>query len=464
MPEKNQVFTLKQVVSSIRKTIEGRYAGFYWVKAEMHKLNLFPSGHAFPELVQKENDRIVAQINGAIWSHNLEKINKKFVEIVKEPIKEGSTLLMQVKISYSELYGLNLQILDIDPSYALGELQKERENTLKKLYQENLLNRNQLLSFPLLPKRIAVISAETSKGLSDFLNILNNNSWNYKVFTMVFNAYLQGDLAVQSIIEQLGEIRKVQHHFDVVVIVRGGGGEVGMTCYNNYELCKAIANFELPILTGIGHSTNLTVAEMVAFKNAITPTELADFILQCFHNFIFPVQQSIPFIKNYSIQLLQMERKNFDQEVKQFKNNVSQLRNSENFKLKGMSQIIRSESKSTIHLQIERIRKFSHFLNLHSKTSINNQNTETFQIERTLKKLVLSFIQERASKVQQIEKTINLLDPIHVLKRGYSITLYNGETIKKNLQLKSGSCIETITENCIITSTITNLKNNDGEN
>ncbi|MCF8434922.1 MAG: exodeoxyribonuclease VII large subunit, partial [Crocinitomicaceae bacterium] len=201
MSENRQIFSLKQVVSSIRKTIEERYQTAYWVKAEMHKLNLFPSGHAFPELLQKENDKIVAQINASIWNHNFQRINKQFIEVVKEPLKEGTTLLLQVKVVFHETFGLSLQILDIDPNYALGELQREREETLKKLQAERLINANQQLDFPLLPQRVAIISGDTSKGLSDFMKVLNNNPWGYQFFTMLFQAYLQGDVAAPSIIE-----------------------------------------------------------------------------------------------------------------------------------------------------------------------------------------------------------------------------------------------------------------------
>jgi len=174
MSEK-QIFTLFQVVKSIKKTLEDRYTQTYWVKAEMHKLNRYPSGHAFPELVQKEDDKILAQITGTIWKQNLDRINTQFINVVKEPLKEGTTLLLLVKITFSETFGLSLQILDINPSYSLGELQRQREETLKRLLKEGLLNLNQQLAFPLLPKRIAVISAKPSKGLSEFIQVLEGN-------------------------------------------------------------------------------------------------------------------------------------------------------------------------------------------------------------------------------------------------------------------------------------------------
>ena len=149
MPETSEIFTLKQVVSSIRKTIEERYQRLYWVKAEMHKLNQYPSGHCFPELLQKEDGKIVAEMRGTIWKQQFDRINSRFIEVVKEPLKDDTTLLLQVKVTFHETYGLGLQILDIDPNYALGELQRERQETLKHLQLEGLLNKNQLLKFPL---------------------------------------------------------------------------------------------------------------------------------------------------------------------------------------------------------------------------------------------------------------------------------------------------------------------------
>lgn len=167
MQEEKQIFTLKQVVTSIKKTIAARFQQNYWVKAELHKLNRFPSGHAFPELVYHEDGQMVAQMRGVIWKNDFIRINKQFIEVVKEPFKEGLTLLLLVRVQYDEKFGIGLQILDIDPMFSLGELHKEKEETLKKLNKNGLLNKNHELPFPLLPKRLAIISADTSKGLSD---------------------------------------------------------------------------------------------------------------------------------------------------------------------------------------------------------------------------------------------------------------------------------------------------------
>ncbi len=441
MSSERQIFTLKQVVSSIRKTIEERYKQLYWVKAEMHKLNLYPSGHAFPELVQKEDDKIVAQIGGAIWKQNFQRINKQFVDVVKEPLKEGTNLLLQVKITYSETFGLSLQILDIDPSFTLGELQREREETLKRLQKEGILNANQRLNFPLLPQRIAIVSADTSKGLSDFMKVLDNNPWGYRFFSMLFPAYLQGDVAVSSIVEQLKKIEKVKHHFDVVVIVRGGGAEVGMSCYNHYELCKAIATFPLPILSGIGHSTNMTVAEMVAFRNAITPTELADFLIQTFHNFSVPITDARKLLRASSERLIALNKQHFESTAKQVRQHAELYLERKKSHLMRTAEIMRKAVQHSLN--------FQHTNLAMTKSSIFTlSNTWT---ERSLEKIALVFqqlhravsrkLEQDKQMVKHMEDLSRMLDPQLVLKRGFSITRLNGRIISEGNMPEKGESI-----------------------
>lgn len=279
-------FTLLETLSSIQKTLLNRYTSSFWVKAEIMKLNHYiHSGHSYPDLVEKSENKIVAQTRALIWKDDYNRINNKFISITKEPIKDGITTLLHCRISFDALYGLSLRILDIDPLFTLGELEKERQETIKKIKEEGIWDKNRKLKMPLLPKRIAIISVETSKGYSDFMNIIKKEEPHYKIFTHLFPSLLQGDNAVESMIMALDTIEIVKHHFDCVLIIRGGGGDIGLACYNNYDLVKKIADFPLPILTGIGHSTNETVSEMVSNKTAITPTDLADYIISSFRAF-----------------------------------------------------------------------------------------------------------------------------------------------------------------------------------
>lgn len=459
MSEK-QVFTLQQVVRSIKKTLEDRYTQNYWVKAEMHKLNRYPSGHAFPELVQKDENKIVAQITGTIWKQQLERINTKFIEVVKEPLREGTTLLLLVKINYSETFGLGLQILDIDPSFSLGELQKQREETLRKLAKEGLLNLNQKLHFPLLPKRVAIISAESSKGLSDFMQVLQENEKSYFIFTHLFNAYLQGDVAVQSIISALKKIKRVKDHFDIVIIVRGGGAEVGMTCYNNYDLCKAIAEFPLPVLTGIGHSTNLNVAEMVSFRNEITPTKLAEFLLQTFREFEQETKRLNREMIAHSLQLIDKSKQDFNGQVRVFKH--ASLRFTDSLKNELNQQIIELKNTTRYFLKNENdaILSLKNDYRIVTKEIITAERNTLSLISKPIKGSLLHFFERKESDLEQLEKTVNILNPSNVLQRGYSLTLLNGKILSAKNKPKKGDLIESKTNSLTLFSRVEKTSEN----
>jgi exodeoxyribonuclease VII large subunit len=453
MSEK-QIFTLHQVVKSIKKTLEDRYAQTYWVKAEMHKLNRYPSGHAFPELVQKEEDKILAQITGTIWKQNLDRINSQFINVVKEPLKEGTTLLLLVKITFSETYGLSLQILDIDPSFSLGELQRQREETLKRLLKEGLLNLNQYLEFPLLPKRIAIISADSSKGLSDFMQVLEGNENGYSFFSHLFPAYLQGDVAVQSIINALEKIKKVKSYFDVVVIVRGGGAEVGMTCYNHYELCKAIAEFPLPILTGIGHSTNLNVAEMIAHRNEITPSKLAAFLIQTFREFDQEVIDAQRLIVDYSKKVLVQINQSFDSQLRLFKQVASSYAKRIGQEIEGEQQQLTRSTKVYLKHHKDQLNYFQNEFGHSAKRCLTLNHNQLSQLTILLKPRVQRILEKSSKDIVQLEKTVRILSPENVLKRGYSMTLFKGKTVSTINLPSDNDEIETITADSTLKSKI----------
>lgn len=483
MPEEKEIFTLKQVATSIQKAIAERYNRLYWVKAEMHKLNYTIKGHCYPELVHKEDGKLVADMRGQIWKINYDRISKNFADIVKEPLRDGMTLLFQVKISFHPLYGMSLDIIDIDPTFTLGELHKEREETLKRLSKEGIINANKSLAFPLLPKRIAVISVESSKGLSDFYSVIKSNTWGYNYFFMLFTAQLNGDPAITAIQEQLKKIEKVKEHFDVVTIIRGGGGEIGLSCYNNYELSKAIATFPLPILTGIGHSTNTTVSELVAFRNAITPTELADFLLQAFHNFSVPVKEAQRIITQESKQTLKTANEGLTQEIRVFKGETSNIIQHFKHQLKQRtstllinSNIRFHEEKRLLYTQQSKVKQgvnqlqstqkyvLEHTLEVLKKGKnnyINSQHTFLNDTRIFLLQSLPKRFENEVEKLKVVERNIHLVDPKQVLKRGYSIALLKGKVISEENPVKTGDHIEIITMYTIVESEVKQVKKNE---
>jgi len=461
------VFSLIEVTTSIQKTIAARYTSTFWIKAEMIKLNLYThSGHCYPELVEKRNGKVIAQLRSIIWKDDYNSINNNFLKILKEPLKDGIKILFCAKISFEPVHGLSLTIIDIDPAFTLGDLEKEKQETINRMKEEGIFNLNRSLQIPMLPQRIAIISVETSKGYADFLKVIEGNPWNYKFFHLLFPSILQGENAITSISRNLKRIKKVSSHFDVVAIIRGGGGDVGLSCYNNYELAKEIAKFPIPVITGIGHSTNETVVEMISFSNAITPTKIAEYLLQKFHNFSVPVQAARDKIIDKSRRLLSEEKTKFGSEIKLFrsatkniliehrnqvKSEAGSLMRQSLFRFKNendLLQDLRKRIKGSVYLTCRSSRQEIKQLALNIRNiavSLFRQiklvlDQNTHQITRSAGVNLAT----KHTEIKNIETNINNLSPANVLKRGYSITLHNGKAIKSYREIKAGDVLNTV--------------------
>lgn len=449
MPETlgdKQIFSLYEVTRSIQKTIAERYKSSFWVKAEMNKLNHYShSGHCYPELVEKREGKVIAQIKANLWKSDYQRINARFIKVTKEHIKDGINILFLASIHFDPSHGLCLRMLDIDPSYSLGELEREKQESIAQLQSEGIFFTNKQLSLPLLPQWIAVISVETSKGYADYLKVIEGNPWKYRIFNMLFPALLQGDKSVESILFQLARIKKVHNHFDAVAIIRGGGGDVGLSSYNNYQLAREISLFPIPVLTGIGHSTNETVAEMVSFKNAITPTELADFLLQRFHNFSEPVEDAAKFIKNFAEEHLSRERHQLKNIIKVFNLTTDNALSKHETELRSISHKLNAKLLVLINNSRYALGTQSSILASGVKATFNRKRETLSQYNDLLRSGVESTHENEFQKLRQIEHSIKLLDPLNVLKRGFSITMdKNGGLIKSVNDLRQGQSIQTM--------------------
>ena len=447
MPEKQNnktIFSLLEVTTSIQKTLHDRYKSFFWVKAEMNKLNFYrQSGHCYPELVEKKNGKIVAQVKSTLWKDDYYRIDANFKRVLKEPLKDGIKILFLAKISFDPLHGLSLWITDIDPSYTLGDLEREKQETISRLKEEGIFSSNKTLTLPLLPQRIAIISVETSKGYADFVKVIDTNPWNYKFFHYLFPSLLQGDKVVQSISAQLARIRKVKDHFDVVAIIRGGGGDVGLSSYNDYQLAKEIALFPLPVLTGIGHATNETVTEMISFSNAITPTKLAEFLLQAFHDFSVPVKEAERKLIDKSRRLISEEKMRFQSEVKLFRSVAENILSSNRNDVKGISRSLSQHSQYVFKNQHEFLRAARLNIIKGTNTISNIAKQELRNFTMTLRKGFQAYVKNSSVELNNIEKNVTNMDPANVLKRGYSITLLNGKSISDIGRVKTGDILNT---------------------
>lgn len=469
MPEKatdKTIFSLLEVTRSIQKTLSERYQSTFWVKAEMNKLNHYSqSGHCYPELVEKRDGKVIAQVKACLWREDYLRADSKFRQILKEPLRDGIKILFLAKITFDPAHGLSLWIMDIDPSYTLGDLEREKQETITQLREEGIFAKNQGLSLPMLPQRIAIISVETSKGFADFRKVIDTNPWHYRFVSFLFPSLLQGDKAVDSIIYQLMRIKKVKDHFDVVAIIRGGGGDVGLSCYNNYRLAREIALFPIPVITGIGHATNETVSEMVSFYNAITPTKLAEFLLQKFHNFSIPIQDAEKKIRDWSGRIIDRENTVFQSEIKLFRSvteNVLLVNKSEvrdlskslhrhsTYALRSESQVLRAHQSTLVRTgqeffknQHNEMRSFAMLIQRNLFSQLSQFRFNMMQLKDKLFIRSRQLTNESKIHLDNLEKNVMNMDPSNVLKRGYSITLFRGKSIRDASEVKEGDEVET---------------------
>ncbi len=440
-----KIYELSDLATSLKATISKTYQGKYWIKAEIAKLNYYPkSGHCYPDLVEKSDQKVKAQMRAIIWLDDFYRINQEFLKITNEPLKEGISILFLASISYNAVYGLSLQIHDVEPSFTLGKMAQQKNETIQKLKASALFDLNRNLPFPKLPKTIAIISVETSKGYQDFKAIIDGNEFGFAFHYKLFPSLLQGDQAVDSMLLQLTEIEKNKDIFDAVLIIRGGGGDVGLSCYDHYNLASAVATFPIPVISGIGHSTNETVVEMVAFANKITPTDVAYFIMSKFAVAQQEINTAIRSISENSKNLLKFEKNQIETQSRQFTASGLKMLQNSKFSL----QHFASKLQKNIHQwqQNERIKLHKQQSQIDYLTKKQCQYFYT-KLENQHKNLIKEstyYIARHKEKWNQTKSKIELLDPINVLKRGYSITKVNGKIVKDATVLKLTDEIQTI--------------------
>ena len=252
------------------------------VRAEIASVSVKSNGHCYLELSQTVDGRAVAKARAVIWKSRYGVLSRYFRESTGSDLQAGMTILARVQVTYSELYGLTLTIDDLDPELTLGEQEKIRRETLAKLEAEGLLDRQQSLSLPDLPYRLAVISAPDAAGWGDFRRHLTENAYGFRFQVDLFEATMQGATAPESISDALDAVATTPEPYDAILILRGGGSDFDLACFDDYGLCFNIASCDIPVFTAIGHDRDHHVADRVAYRDVKTPTALADLFLDAY--------------------------------------------------------------------------------------------------------------------------------------------------------------------------------------
>ena len=267
---------LYELQTRLKNGIEAAFPSKLWLKAEISAMKVRPAGHCYMELSQSSETGLVAKVQAVIWSSKFRFLAPFFKSVTGSDMSEGMNVLVLVSVNFSQLYGLSLVIDDIDPSFTVGEKEQQRRLTIARLEAEGLMELQKELPMPVLPYRLAVISASDAAGFRDFTRHLLENDYGFVFRSELFPAVMQGSAAPSSIIGALESIAQSDTPYDLVLVMRGGGAKLDLACYDDYDLAAAIARFPVPVFTAVGHDQDHHVCDMVAYGYMKTPTAMAD--------------------------------------------------------------------------------------------------------------------------------------------------------------------------------------------
>jgi len=474
-------FSLLEVMNSVQSVVKKNYdSKKFWVKCELVKLNLHQSsGHCYLELADRNESTMVAQCKGIIWADSYQVIQQKFRSTINSELASGMKVLFQCNVTFHPIHGFSLYVTDVEPAFTLGEMAKMKNDSILKLKSEKVFDLNKQKKLPLLPKRIAVISVETSRGYQDYIITINNYHKKFALELSLFEATLQGDNAITTIVRALQKIASRIDDFDVVTIIRGGAGDTGLACYDEYALAKEVACFPIPIVTGIGHATNETVTEMVAFKNCITPPAAADFFLEKFYAQDILINQLSEKLINSVSQSLNDTKEYFFDTVNEFQALcISVMEKSHALVNNTTELLVKFSRRALVDEKLYLQNNINVIKNIPGRQLISQQRNLVEISVKQLHRNVTSLIQlEKGMLVEKgrsmrtvghqfknqnqtlslLESKINLLDPINTLARGYSITRKNGKAITSVTEINIGDSVETTVAEGKFTGTINEI-------
>ncbi|MEO6166152.1 MAG: exodeoxyribonuclease VII large subunit [Chitinophagales bacterium] len=390
---------LSILVNEIQETLENRFEGEdFWVTAEITDVKKYSNKRwCFLKFIEKEGKAIITEIKGVFWGGTYYQV-EKFEQQTRQPFSSGLEITCLVRVRFHQRYGLTLEVLEIDFTYALGKLEMDRQAVLARLLQENTesiqlidgqyATRNNSLPLSMVIQHVALITAPGSDGQRDFLQEIEKNRYGYGFLVSEYLVQIQGDRSSELIMQQLQHIQSGKEKFDVVVIVRGGGSQTDFKPFDDYELSKYVASFPIPILTGIGHDRNTSIVDMMARPNK-TPTKVATYIVD--HNF------------------------SFEQEVIALKDRF----------FSRIQEIMQSETQNF------------------------------YTLKESIAKIIITYLQNRKSNIEAIERLVKNLSPLSILSKGFAIVTMDDQIITDPGKIKKQSALKTILKSTIIHTTVT---------
>lgn len=457
-----EAITLFQLNQRIKGVIDDALLSSIWVKAEIGELRVNRNGHCYLDLIEKDDqtDQLKARSRALIWARNFQMLKAYFESTTGQALTTGLKILVKVSVQFQEVFGLSLVVSDIDPSYTMGDLARKRREVLLRLEEEGVLEMNKELELPAVIQKIAIISSPTAAGYGDFINQLETNPRGVKFYHHLFPAVMQGERAEASIAGAFDKVFEYSGFFDAVILIRGGGASIDLLCFDSYWVAYHIAQFPLPVITGIGHERDESVADLVANTALKTPTAVAAFLIEKAGNFLQMVDEK-------SIWIADLARERIQKEKQRTENLASAY--------VPMVQMDLQKRRTRLERQVGRLpvsvsRRLGDASNKLNRMADKSQSLSG-QITKERRGNLDGYLQKISSlpfkrfvgenrKLKYLEQAAMLNDPVKLLKRGYSLTYLNGRLVKDVSMVSKGDHITTRISNGEITGLVEKVKKN----
>lgn len=393
-----------------------------WVTAELSDVQV-RGGHCYMELIEKnEVGSTMAKIRATIWSSTYLRVRHKFISETGGELRAGLKVRLNGSVNHHSAYGLSFNVADIDPSYTLGgDLERIRREILQKLQTMGIINENKELKMPMVPQRVAVISAPGAAGYGDFMAQLDNNAEGYVFYTHLFPAVMQGEKTASSVLAALERVETMGKLWDCVVIIRGGGATNDMTGFDNFELAQRVCTFPIPVIVGIGHERDRCVLDEIANVRCKTPTAVAEYLLSTMREAWTTVYNTLTSIVREATLRIEGEKRHLAQLGVSIPSAVRQQLEKENLRLANFTKSIPLAAGAITVREKTRLQSYANSL----RPATDN-----------------AMMRERR-KLESLEKLTCVLSPVNTLKRGYSITRVGGKALRDASQAVPGTEIET---------------------
>lgn len=414
--------SLYELNALVREVLEDAMPMSYWVRAELSECRE-SRGHCYLELIQKDetSNTPVARASAKCWRNVWTGVRMRFERVAGQPLRAGLQVMLLVHAQFHEAYGFSWIVDDINPEFTLGDMERKRREIVSRLKAEGVFDLNRELSLPLLVQRVAVISSQTAAGYGDFWHQLNDNSHNLQFHAELFPAIMQGEQVEQSVIAALEAIYERVDEFDVVVIIRGGGATADMSGFDTLALAENVAQFPLPVITGIGHDRDECVLDMVANTRVKTPTAAAALLVEHQYGVLCVVDDCCERVVRQAHSHLQASREC-----------VQQL--SAALPLY-FSRCIRRHEHQLERLMTEVV------MSVHRAVAQRRHRVESMEVQVPM--VALQAIKKQQHKLEILAMRVQAADPQRILDRGYSLTLHQGHVVREAKNLSDGDVIET---------------------